>query len=46
MPSKAYDCLGEDFNYATLILSVLALFIATQVASHFMQKRELAQAWK
>ncbi len=45
-PSKAYDCLGDDFNYLSLVLSVVGLGVATQVASHFLQARELSQAWK
>jgi len=45
-PSKAYDCLGDDFNYLSLVISVVGLGIGTQVASHFLQSRELSQAWK
>mmetsp|Transcript_52422 Transcript_52422/g.162693 ORF Transcript_52422/g.162693 Transcript_52422/m.162693 type:complete len:149 (+) Transcript_52422:137-583(+) len=45
-PAKAFDCLGDDFNYTSLVLSTLALMILSWVVSWFQAKRELSQAWK
>ena len=45
-PAKAYDCLGDDFNYASLVASVVGLGVATYAASWYLQKKELSQAWK
>uniref|UniRef100_A0A7S0E1R2 ER membrane protein complex subunit 1 n=1 Tax=Hanusia phi TaxID=3032 RepID=A0A7S0E1R2_9CRYP len=45
-PAKAFDCLGDDFNYASLVLSTLALALLSWAVSWFQAKRELAQAWK
>lgn len=45
-PSKTYDCLGEDFNYPSLILSIVFLFLATQAAGWYLERTELQKAWK
>jgi len=45
-PAKTYDCLGEDFNYPSLILAILVLFTATQAAGWYLARSELNKAWK
>ncbi|KAJ3216967.1 hypothetical protein HDU67_008696 [Dinochytrium kinnereticum] len=35
-PSKVFDVLSEDFNYFSLILTVIALLIGIQVAKYFV----------
>mmetsp|Transcript_44347 Transcript_44347/g.105657 ORF Transcript_44347/g.105657 Transcript_44347/m.105657 type:complete len:1000 (+) Transcript_44347:34-3033(+) len=45
-PAKTYDCLGEDFNYPSLIAAILILFTATQVVAWYLGRSELNKAWK
>ena len=45
-PAKAFDCLGEDFNYVSLVLAVLGLATISWVANWYANKAELDKAWK
>ena len=45
-PAKAFDCLGEDFNYASLILAVLGLASLSWIANWYANKSDLEKAWK
>lgn len=45
-PAKAFDCLGEDFNYTSLILAVLGLASASWIANWYANKSDLERAWK
>jgi len=45
-PAKAYDCLGEDFNYPSLILSVVGLVVASYFLVWFANRKELQDKWK
>lgn len=45
-PAKAFDCLGEDFNYASLVASTLGLGILSWLANWYAAKSELEKAWK
>lgn len=45
-PAKAFDCLGEDFNYLSLLLSVVALAAGTWAVVWYQARRELTAAWK
>jgi ER membrane protein complex subunit 1 len=45
-PAKAYDILGEHFNYPLLYMSVTAVLAAT-MASHFLAaSKNLQHRWK
>ncbi|KAJ3107135.1 hypothetical protein HDU97_004828 [Phlyctochytrium planicorne] len=44
-PSKVFDVLSEDFNYASLILTVIALLIGIQVAKYFAARKRLGDQW-
>jgi len=45
-PAKAFDCLGEDFNYTSLILAVTLLASLSWVANWYANKSDLDKAWK
>ena len=45
-PAKTFDCLGEDFNYPTLILAILGLAALAGIANWYANKSELEKAWK
>ena len=45
-PAKTFDCLGEDFNYASLVLAVVGLASIAGLASLYASKCELEKAWK
>ena len=44
-PSKAYDCLNDDFNYPMLILCLVVMLAATIVTWYFNSRKELNAAW-
>jgi len=45
-PAKAFDCLGEDFNYTSLVLSTLGLGALSWLANWYASKKELEKGWK
>jgi hypothetical protein len=45
-PAKAFDCLGEDFNYVSLTLAVLGLASLSWIANWYANKSDLEKAWK
>jgi len=45
-PAKTFDCLGEDFNYTSLILAVVALASLSWIANWYANKSDLDKAWK
>jgi len=45
-PAKTFDCLGEDFNYTSLILAVVALASLSWIANWYANKSDLDRAWK
>ncbi|KAJ3103890.1 hypothetical protein HDU96_009126 [Phlyctochytrium bullatum] len=44
-PSKVFDVLSEDFNYLSLILTIVALVIGIQVAKYFSTRKRLFDQW-
>ncbi|KAI8843619.1 hypothetical protein BC829DRAFT_492004 [Chytridium lagenaria] len=44
-PSKVFDVLSEDFNYASLILTIIVLLIGIQVAKYFAARKRLFDQW-
>lgn len=45
-PSKIYDSLTEDFSYALLLITILALLVAIAVTYVLSERKELAEKWK
>lgn len=45
-PSKIYDSLTEDFSYALLLITIIALLIAIAVTYVLSERKELAEKWK
>ncbi|KAJ3193278.1 hypothetical protein HK101_005110 [Irineochytrium annulatum] len=45
-PSKTFDVLSEDFNYFSLIMTMIALVGAIQIARFFAQRKRLNDQWK
>ncbi|XP_009597396.1 uncharacterized protein LOC107826073 [Nicotiana tabacum] len=45
-PSKTYDSLTEDFNYALLLLTIVALVIAIFVTWIWSERKELQEKWR
>jgi hypothetical protein len=45
-PSKIYDSLTEDFSYALLLITIIALLVAIVVTYVLSERRELAEKWK
>ncbi|KAL8526206.1 hypothetical protein ACS0TY_015431 [Phlomoides rotata] len=45
-PSKTYDSLTEDFSYALLLLTIVALVIAIFVTWIWSEKKELQDKWR
>ncbi|KAL8137095.1 hypothetical protein V2J09_003096 [Rumex salicifolius] len=45
-PSKTYDSLTEDFSYALLLLTIVALVIAIFVTWIMSEKKELRDKWR
>eukprot|EP00898_Chlorokybus_atmophyticus_P007941 jgi/Chlat1/8148/Chrsp76S00608 len=44
-PSKTYDLLTDDFNYALLVLTIISLLIALVVTSYLNRKQDLKKRW-
>lgn len=45
-PSKIYDSLTEDFSYALLLITIIALLVAIAVTYVLSERKELAEKWK
>ncbi|CAM6027580.1 unnamed protein product [Sphagnum balticum] len=45
-PSRTYDSLTEDFSYALLLITIVALLIAIAVTYVLAERKELAEKWK
>jgi hypothetical protein len=45
-PSQTYDSLTEDFSYALLLITIVALLIAIAVTYVLADHKELAEKWK
>jgi hypothetical protein len=45
-PSRTYDSLTEDFSYALLRITIVALLIAIAVTYVLANHKELAEKWK
>ncbi len=45
-PSRTYDSLTEDFSYALLLITIVALFIAIAATYVLADHKELAEKWK
>lgn len=45
-PSKTYDSLTEDFSYALLLLTIVALVVAILVTWILSEKKELQEKWR
>jgi len=45
-PSKAYDLLNEDFNFAALLLTTSVLLVITAVVWWLSKRKDLNRSWK
>ncbi|KAL0338539.1 UNVERIFIED_CONTAM: ER membrane protein complex subunit [Sesamum angustifolium] len=45
-PSRTYDSLTEDFSYALLLLTIVALLVAIFVTWVWSEKKELQEKWR
>lgn len=45
-PSRTYDSLTEDFSYALLLITILALLIAIVTTWILSERKELKEKWK
>lgn len=45
-PSRTYDSLTEDFSYALLLLTIVALIAAIFVTWVLSEKKELQEKWR
>ena len=45
-PSKMFDMLKEDFDYAFIILITVGLATATYVLRYLVQRKEVKKAWQ
>lgn len=45
-PSRTYDSLTEDFNYALLLITILALVVAIGVTWMLAEQKELKEKWR
>ncbi|KAJ3126373.1 hypothetical protein HK098_007571 [Nowakowskiella sp. JEL0407] len=46
MPSKTFDLLNDDFNYASLIGTMIILVVGIFVVRHFVIQKKLNDSWK
>eukprot|EP00899_Mesostigma_viride_P000410 jgi/Mesvir1/1036/Mv17562-RA.3 len=44
-PSKSYDLVSDDFNYALLVVTIVLLLVAAYVTSRAAHARILARKW-
>lgn len=45
-PSRSYDSLTEDFNFALLLITIVALVAAILVTWVLSEKKELRDKWR
>ncbi|PIN21465.1 hypothetical protein CDL12_05810 [Handroanthus impetiginosus] len=45
-PSRTYDSLTEDFSYALLLITIIALLVAILVTWVWSEKKELQEKWR
>lgn len=45
-PSKTYDSLTEDFSYALLLITIVALIAAIFVTWILSERKELQEKWR
>ena len=45
-PERGFDTLDEDFNYAFLVLTLMAMLIGSAVCQYMVRKSKLAKKWK
>ena len=45
-PSRIYDSLTEDFSYALLLITIVALVAAIFVTWILSERKELQEKWK
>lgn len=45
-PSKTYDSLTDDFNYALLLLTIVALVISIFVTWIWSERKDLQEKWR
>lgn len=45
-PSKTYDSLTDDFSYALLLLTIVALVVAIFVTWIWSERKELQEKWR
>ncbi|XP_073044347.1 uncharacterized protein [Primulina eburnea] len=45
-PSRTYDSLTEDFSYALLLITIVALLVAIFVTWVWSEKKELQEKWR
>lgn len=45
-PSRTYDSLTEDFSYALLLITIVALVVAIFVTWFLSEKKELREKWR
>merc|ERR1712166_1640096 len=45
-PSKAFDVLDDQFNFAGLMLTVVVLVVAAGICCYIVKKKDLEFAWK
>ncbi|RAL52421.1 hypothetical protein DM860_007278 [Cuscuta australis] len=45
-PSKTYDSLTEDFSYALLLLTIVALVVAIFITWIWSERKELQEKWR
>jgi len=45
-PSKTYDSLTEDFSYALLLLTIVALLVAIVATWFLSERKELQDKWR
>lgn len=45
-PSKTYDSLTDDFRYALLLITIVALVAAIYITWILSKKKELSEKWR
>ena len=45
-PSKTYDSLTEDFSYALLLITIVALLVAIIVTWVLSERKDLQEKWR
>lgn len=45
-PSKTYDSLTEEFNYALLLITIVVLLVGIAVTYILSERKELSEKWQ